>query len=156
MNWIMVWQRNMLLNHSVFVKRKHNLLSPNGDNDLNITLYPYSAIKPFVRGKTHTVSAGFSAFPIFWRGIFPHRTCVFPLYCYNHIAIRLTRYTAINISPSIPISMSHLMRSAISWYIVIWLFRYIAAFCHPGLAADKIRIPPIRTFSLKQSKLMQW
>ena len=61
----MVWQRNMLLNHSVFVKRKHNLLSPNGDNDLNITLYPYSAIKPFVRGKTHTVSAGFSAFPIF-------------------------------------------------------------------------------------------
>ena len=57
----MVWQRNMLLNHSVFVKRKHNLLSPNGDNDLNITLYPYSAIKPFVRGKTHTVSAGFSA-----------------------------------------------------------------------------------------------
>ena len=61
----MVWQRNMLLNHSVFVKRKHNLLSPNGDNVLNITLYPYSAIKPFVRGKMHTVSAIFSAFPVF-------------------------------------------------------------------------------------------
>ena len=46
-------------------KRKHNLLSPNGDNVLNITLYPYSAIKPFVRGKMHTVSAIFSAFPVF-------------------------------------------------------------------------------------------
>ena len=50
---------------SCFRLTKHNLLSPNGDNVLNITLYPYSAIKPFVRGKTHTVSAGFSAFPIF-------------------------------------------------------------------------------------------
>jgi hypothetical protein len=53
------------LNRPVFVKRKHNLLSPNGDNVLNITLYPYSAIKPFVRGKMHTVSAIFSAFPVF-------------------------------------------------------------------------------------------
>jgi len=58
-------QKNMFLNFSFFVKQKHNLLSPNGDNVLNITLYPYSAIKPFVRGKMHTVSAIFSAFPVF-------------------------------------------------------------------------------------------
>ena len=53
------------LNRLVFVKRKDNLLSAGADHVLNITLYPYSAIKPFVKGKTHTFSADFSAFPFF-------------------------------------------------------------------------------------------
>ena len=53
------------LNHFVFVKRKHNLLSAGADHVLNITLYPDNAIKPFVRGKTHMFFASFSVFSVF-------------------------------------------------------------------------------------------